>query len=215
MGVDISGALKLRDKIARKLATQVPKYVRAAAAELKDEIALRSPSHDEEYNTLMVGDNNGSSNVPLQGNRSGDTDGRVRFAKKSGTWLRDLAIKRANSQVVTDGMLTILSVGNVSLLEDNTNFTYTNLQGRDNTKISHTVGPYFYQFELGASLLIVPNSLAFGAKGHKYPLRPDEETKVYQMDKSIKAYNAYNKLTLYPIFRDSLATKLESLRSEQ
>ena len=197
MPLDSRGAEAKLVRILRMLNEELPYEVELTGELLQTQIVARSPTKEQEYNSLMLGD--GESTIPLVGDRSGDTDGRTRLQKAPGSWLVEVAVDPLNRAVATSEGVTTLSVGNMSLLNTSSSFSYTNLRG-DKTEETHTVGPYFQFFEYGSTWVVVP---VFQST-RTYPLRPDETTKVFSLQKSIPAYNAYLGMTLYPLFRDNM-----------
>jgi len=184
----------------------VPKFADEAAESVQLEIAARSPSHEEEYDSIMVGEG-GTPTVPLSGDRSADTDGRTRFQKEPGTWLQDVASVSGNRLVQVDGTRTRVLLGNMMLLNRSARFSFTNLFGKERMPITHESGSYFDFFENGASYVVVPTHQST----KQYPLRPDETQKFFEFPKSISAHRAYFPEVLNPIFQESVKAALSAL----
>lgn len=186
----------------------IPVVAEEAAPRVQAMIASLSPTHDEEFQTIMYGEG-GSGDVSLDGDRSSDTDGRTRFAKSPGTWLADIAVNPVNMNVVVNGTVTTVKFGNKPFLDASSVFQYTNIEGTTKTPITHQAGPYFDNFEAGASYVVVPSHVV----NKNYPLRPYEDPrfKIYEFPKSVSAHRAYLPGTLFPVFRDAVISALAEL----
>lgn len=207
--LDSSKAQDKLNEIRRILAEKVPEAVVAASIDVQKQIQANSPTHEQEYDELMVGSGETSS-VPLVGDRSGDTDGRTRLQKEPGSWLFDVVVNPLNRDIQSRESTTTFRIGKKAFLESSTYFTYINLQGKEKNEITHEVGPYFDDFEYGGiDIRRVPRYVA--ADGRTYKLKPDETTRLTEMLKPIAARYAYAPEILWPVFRQSLVEQLNSL----
>ena len=192
--------------LVKRLQEEAALAAAGAALAVQAQVAVQSPSHEEEYDALMVGEEAGASPVPLAGDRSGDTDDRIRFQKEPNTWLADVAVSLENRNIVQSGTRTTLQIGNQTLLQNASVFSYTNV-GAKKEIIEHVAGPYFDFFEHGTSYVVMPTHVTV----KRYPLRPDETSKIFNgMQKSIAARYAYAPETLFPVFRDQVIAELSA-----
>lgn len=209
MPLDSSKFERRLSQMIKHLEEHVPVLAEIEAIELQKDIAQRLPSKEEEYNALMVGEQAGNTPVPLTGDRSGDTDGRVRFEKDPGTWLQDVTVSPENISVTSIDGQTSIRIGNIQKLNQASVFRYTNLIS-DKIPEEHEAGPYWAYFEYGSSYIVLPTHRT----SKDYPLRPDETSKIYTgIAKSITARRAYAPETLIPLLRERIIEGLKDLIS--
>jgi hypothetical protein len=156
--------------------------------------AARAPEIDEEYAEL----NAEAGQAPLvsrSGDRSDDSDGRVRFIKPESTYLKNAVADPANILAVGQSVM----VGNRAYLNAATHFKYKNKAPRGG-QITNEVGPYFSMFEGGTAGAAVEGGITTFTVMPRgdYPLRPGEGpdgTKT-QMVKSVSARAMFSPLYL-------------------
>lgn len=162
------------EKIRARIAAAMPNL----AAELQTEVLSQTPTPEDEYRALMIGEGGAEANVPpLSGYQSADDQeygkGRVRFAKEPGTFLEELNADPQNVRVTENSV----SIGNVTNLLLGTHYTFTDYQNKKGQGgQSVTVGPYFFAFEFGTGNIDGWNDTVEPA-GSGYPLRPDDDPK--------------------------------------
>lgn len=172
----------LIDSLNEHVAAAMPDIV----AKIQKLVMLRTPSTDEEYAALMVGDGNPENVtlVPRGSDGSADTDlPRRRLVKDSGTYLE--VINAMTSNVMTDAENLRFGVGYLPMLLKNTTYSYINVDGKKELH-SVTKGPYFGAFEFGVvnvdnipikygqNPVVEPR--AMGRKNRRYPLLPSDVT---------------------------------------
>ena len=168
----------------------------------------RAPSIDSEYNYLM-GESGSAPLVPREGDRSGDTDGRIRLQKPEETYLENALISPANIHVGAN----FVYFGSLVFLMACTTYSYFNKRWirHDVWELSdeHVVGPYLEQAELGGEKLIVPVFIS----GRPYTLRPANEPNkgVKSLDKSFPAHNMFARAPLDTAARETITTALAEL----
>ena len=210
-------ALRFLDALENLVRDALPVVAEVIVAD----VMSRTPTPQEEYDTLMRGDGNpeGVQLVPLSGDQSGDTDGRVRLKKDADSWLADLNSSPTNVQI--DESTKTVRVGNRFVLLEKSFYSYKNLsqgtskrsRGEADTGKWYDKGPYFLKFEYGSidvNAIVQPRYPA--RKGGKYPLEPDEDTnrdELFSMRKPINARGMYT--VTRAVVRDVLKEVLSTL----
>lgn len=207
MPLDDSGAQEKRQRAIEAVMAKVRETLPQLADSMMNHVLTHTPDKDAEYDALMRGDGNpsGVDLTPRSGDRSGDTDGRVRLQKQAGTWLQDVNSAPGNIYINEAGMA--VSIGNLPRLMEATHWTYKNIK----YGFHRDYGPYFNAFEYGSSdveAYITPRWSPL--HGGKYPLRPDEtgDPKIFGMYKPIKPRAMYAPFYLKPIARNTLNKSL-------
>jgi hypothetical protein len=204
---------RILDEVRLKVARELPRL----ALVLQQHVATKSPTPEAEYLAVMVGDGGGAYEPPpLQGNQSGDDpdSGRIRFIKKPGTFLQELALAPENILVTED----TVSIGNLEFLTVNSTFQFKDMvpkrprPGATYPTEFFTSLPYFSAFEYGTA----DGSGWTGevSAGGDWYLRPDDVKNhppgPRTMSKPIYARLAYYSGDLEAISREFLDGILES-----
>lgn len=213
--VDSSGAEAKAQRMISELRLRIAERMPGVASELQSAVAARAPTHDEEFATLMIGDQpSGEVDlIPLAGDQSADPDDRIRFSKAPGTWILDTVISPANVRVLTDNPSMIqIAIGDLALHETNSVFTYKD----EKVSTFSPVGPYFQAFEFGSvtsgwNETVVPRGT--GAKGVPYPLRPDADPshRPFSLFKPIFPRGMYNMSALESVARAALDAVMQEI----
>jgi len=220
-GLNDTGAREKALRFLDALNTLVNETLPVIAQVVTADVMSRTPTPAQEYDTLMRGDGNpeGVALVPLSGDQSGDTDGRVRLKKDAGTWLADLNSSPNNVQI--DESTKTVRVGNRFILLEKSFYSYKNL-AQSTSKHSrgepagggkwYNKGPYFLKFEYGSIDVNAVVSPRYRARtGGKYPLEPDEDTsrdELFQMRKPINARGMYTvtRAVVRDVVKEALST---------
>lgn len=213
--VNSSGAEAKAEKIIEEIRLRIKERISEVGAKLQAEVLAHAPTHDQEYETLMIGDQPDSAVelIPLSGDHSSDPDDRVRFSKTPNSWISDTVMEPANLVVRFEdvGMIAV-AIGNLALHEENSVFTYQN----EKNPAPVTVGPYFMAFEAGSVTAgwretVTPRGV--GAKGVPYPLRPDADPthKPFSMYKPIFPRGMYSVSVLESVARAALIEIMQEI----
>lgn len=214
--VDNSGAKAKAARLIDSVRTAVQSQLPQVGEVMMADVVARVPSKEEEYDILMRGEGNpeGVDLVPLSGDRSGDTDGRVRLQKEPGTWIADVVASPDNLQFDV-GRLAV-AIGNLAKHIAASTFSFKNIK-----YAWHKSQSYFEAFEFGSvagptadsayNAIVEPRFPA--RKGGKYPLRPDEDPtkKLFRMYKPIRARAMYSATSLRRIARQKLVEILSQV----
>lgn len=208
-----------------RLMTLISRTVDGALPEVAVALALnaqtRAPSVDSEYNELMAGSGE-QAMVPRSGDRSADTDGRIRLEKPESTYIWNTIVSPVNFQI--NGHM--LRFGNLMWLNENAYFSYTNLRAVGGHGKNHVTeyetetyrkSGYFEAFEygsVGSSAMVYPSHQL--QNGHAYPLRPGEgpdgaKTSMY---KPISAHFMFMPFLLKEVADLTLTTALRKIESK-
>lgn len=164
---------------------RIQRALPAVAALAAAQIAERAPSHEQEYELIMRGLGDDVDLIPLSGDTSADPDGRQRFNRAPGMWLREQIVDPVNVRVNL-GSLTI-SLGNMESLVANTVFSYTN-HGRygSTTYTSNFGGNLFPLLEFGGAYTV--------QAVHAQRLAPDADKthRRSSMTKSFQGFRMYS-----------------------
>lgn len=165
----------------------------AIAALAAAEIAERAPSHEQEYEMIMRGMGADVDLIPLSGDSSADPDGRQRFNRAPGMWLREQIVSPVNVRVNL-GNLTI-SLGNMESLIANSVFSYTN-HGRSGstTYTSNFDGNLFPLLEFGGAYTVQAVHAQRLAPDANKSHRRSSMTKSFQ---GFRMYSSFDPAVLY------------------
>lgn len=198
-----------RDK-AERLKSLISERMAASLPEIADLIVEKAssiaPTPDEEYESLMLGGESIPDVPPRNGDRSGDTDDRIRFMKPEGTRYIQEAIREPSNVSVSS---TSIRVGNLSFLEEQAFFEYRNSNGN-----TYSQGPYFKAFLYGTSgYQIVPVNFDTAKKNYDGRLTPGEGKygSVKSMTKSIEQRDMFDRETLQGVARTALRKVAEEI----
>jgi len=209
MPVIDTGATEKTDRLLEDLERAVVGALPELLDALLADVRTRTPTVDEEYQALMLGEygNEDLTLVPREGDRSADTDGRVRLYKPVQTYLEYAINSPQNIEV--DETTHWVQVGNLAFLESQSYFDYQN-EGHD----PHTKGPYFEAFETGSDPgpTVTPRFTGKGPSG-SYPLTPNEDKtqRKGSMVKPIKEHGMFYRLFLDAIRDQVLQRALKTV----
>jgi len=179
-----SGARQKASEMIAALREHIAAAMPNMAEVIQKIVVERSPTIDEEYAALMVGDGNPSNValVPRGPGGSADSDlPRRRLIKDESTYLQMINASPANK--MTDAENLRFGVGFLPMLLENTRYKYINVQAGAPVE-KNGPGPYFGAFEFGtlnvdaiaARGSVNPNvgPRAVSRKGKVYPLLPSD-----------------------------------------
>lgn len=212
--VDGSGATAHWERLYKIIQDKVSETMPQVAEELGLSALSRAPTIDQEYNMLMAEDGETAA-VPRDGDRSGDTDDRIRLDKPESTYMHNAVMAPGNMEWDASNVY----FGNIGFLNLCATYRYRNLRrtGKNTHEPSewHEVGPYFEQLDAGGEKLIVPVFIL--GNGHKYRLRPvddEHDPGLDSMHKAFPAHNMFNPASLESAVRATLRTALAEIGSE-
>jgi hypothetical protein len=200
MAVNDIGARDKMDRLIAQIKEAVQTGTENALAIIKMEVVARTPTMEQEYNLLMVGEGN-TTDVPMSGGSSQDPDGRKRLIKSEDSYLENANANPANYYMAVDDGVSYIGVGNLAWLLLQTHYRYQNYTKRGLFPPTDR-GPYFNFIENGGSKTISP-AYSGGRKGG-YPLWPNSGTPVKSITKSITARRMFDKSTHTALFREEI-----------
>lgn len=182
-----------------------------------EDILLRAPSPEEEFAYLMgensTGFTGGSAQGPafkasksgnpskrFSGHGSGVEGDRIQFTRTPGRWIQEL-VKLPNSYVErTTATSFFLGLGNVPFLEENSKFSWQNVDGSGTTHVHTSEYGTWSFFEYGQSHYIRPRNYPGSSQGNGlgHKLYVSQSEKYWAMTKS------YPKLAMYSDFNTSI-----------
>ena len=201
--VDSSGAESRAQRLFETIKEAASSGISNARDLLLESAMSRTPSVDQEYNILMVGEG-GTSPIPRTAEGSADDDPngaqRRRLIKSENTYLQYVVPSPQNQELLLESDTPTLRLGNLALLETNTTWGYQNWKKSTGPFPVITKGPYFRNFEYGSSSLIVP---VFSGT-QKYRLRPDYDSYPASMLKAVRPHNIFGIEILRPLFINAM-----------
>lgn len=159
---------------------QIRKALPTVAYMAAAEIAARAPTPDQEYALIM------SSDIGRSGDHSADPDGRIRFEREPGQWIKEAIMEPSNIRVNL-GTLEI-NLGDALALTLASVFSYTNYSKKQgsHTYSSDFSGQLFRLLEYGGSYTV--NAI------HAERLAPDADKthRTKSMTKSFPGFRMYS-----------------------
>jgi len=137
----------------QKMMEETPIIVRSVMSEMVDEamgmIAADAPSPEMEYDFIMRG-LGAVELIPLGGNQSADPDGRIRFIREPGMWMREAVYAPENRSVDLENLT--VRFGNVPFLVEACTFSFMNKNGAEYS--TNFDGQLFSLLEAGGSYTV-------------------------------------------------------------
>jgi hypothetical protein len=163
--VNNAGAVRKAHNALNSIYEAIQSASVAAGEAMLSAAAASAPSIDEEYDELNA-ESGAQPEVARDGDRSADTDERIRFMKPEKTYIANAILDPAN--IRASG--TLIAVGNHAFLNQQAQFSYQNWSKKRGSQ-QYTVSGYFDMFESGTAAITLLN-IQPHAPG--YPLRPGE-----------------------------------------
>lgn len=161
--VDSSRAKEKLTALMQRMRSAGEAALKVAGQNIAEAASARAPSPEEEFETMMYGEGNpygvDQDVSPQQVADAGsDGDGRVRFAKPAGTYLREWLQKDFHP----DGLF--VGIGYKPDLESISSYSWKNRGG------TYASDGFFMAWEHGGTFTVRPRWT--GRKGNPYPLLP-------------------------------------------
>lgn len=149
------------------------------AVEVLRTLERRCPDPGTEYDIIMRGIERQYSLIPI----GADPDGRIRFIRAPGMWLREAIYDARNYEVNAQSFT--LNFGKISFLDSHTKYSWQNKNGQ----VNESKTGVWQNFEYGSG----PNTVTPRGAGSKrqYYLAPDQNTRVPSMQKTYPAFLIY------------------------